>query len=68
MMGFDCLPFDRILDKFGPMFSGHTPFDESGMIVEFKYTPGLPIGIISSMASSMLSISCTVNLNPLLPC
>jgi hypothetical protein len=30
MMGFDCLSFDRILDKFGPMFSGHTPFNESG--------------------------------------
>ena len=39
-MGFDCLSFDRILDKFGPMFSGHTPFDESGMIVEFNYTRG----------------------------
>ena len=40
MMGFDCESFDRILDKFGPMFSGHTPFDESGMIVEFNYTRG----------------------------
>ena len=40
MMGFDCLSFDRILDKFGPMFSGHTTFDESGMIVEFDYTHG----------------------------
>ncbi len=39
-MGFDCLSFDRILDKFGPMFSEHTPFDESGMIVEFDYTRG----------------------------
>ena len=40
MMGFNCLLFDRILDKFGPMFSGHTPFDESRMIVEFEYTRG----------------------------
>jgi hypothetical protein len=40
MMGFDCLSFDRILDKFGPMFSGHTPFDASGMIVEFEYVSG----------------------------
>ena len=40
MMGFDCESFDRILEKFGPMFSGHTPFDESGMIVEFEYTRG----------------------------
>ncbi len=23
MMGFDCKLFDKILDKFGPMFSGH---------------------------------------------
>ncbi len=40
MMGFDCLSFDRILDKFGPMFSRHTPFDESRMIVELEYTHG----------------------------
>ena len=40
MMGFDCLSFDRILDKFGPMFSKNTPFDESGMIVEFNYIRG----------------------------
>jgi hypothetical protein len=26
MMGFDGESFDRILVKFGPMFSGHTPF------------------------------------------
>ena len=40
MMGFDCESFDKILDKFAPMFSGHTPFDESGMIDEFEYTWG----------------------------
>ncbi len=40
MMGFDCETFDKILDKFGPMFSSHTPFDESGFIVPFKYVGG----------------------------
>ncbi len=40
MMGFDCESFDRILEKFGPMFSGHTPFDASGMIVDFVYARG----------------------------
>jgi hypothetical protein len=40
MMDFDCEPFDKILDKFAPMFFWHTPFDESGMIVEFEYTRG----------------------------
>ncbi len=39
-MGFDADFFDRLLLKFGPKFSGHTPFDESGMIVEFEYTTG----------------------------
>jgi hypothetical protein len=40
MMGFDAMSFDRILEKFGPMYSGHTTFDPSGMIVEFEYTSG----------------------------
>jgi hypothetical protein len=40
MMGFDCESFDPILEKFGPMYTGHTPFDESGMIVEFEYVSG----------------------------
>ena len=40
MMGFDAMSFDRILEKFGPMYSGYTPFDSSGMIVEFVYTRG----------------------------
>jgi hypothetical protein len=40
MMGFDANFFDRLLLNFGPMFSGHMPFDESGMIVEFEYTTG----------------------------
>ena len=40
MTGFDCESFDRVLDKFGPMFSGHTPFDASGMIVAFEYVTG----------------------------
>ncbi len=30
----------QTLLKFGPMFSWHTPFSESGMIVEFEYTTG----------------------------
>ncbi len=36
MLGFDCKSFDKVLKKFAPMFSGHTPFDKSGMIVEFE--------------------------------
>jgi hypothetical protein len=40
MMGFDCDSFNKFLEKFSPMFSGHTPFDESGMIVEFEYVRG----------------------------
>ena len=40
MMGFDCETFNKILKKFDPMFSSHTPFDKSGMIVEFEYTRG----------------------------
>ena len=40
MTGFDCDSFDSLLVKFGPMFDGHTPFDESGMIVEFEYVRG----------------------------
>ncbi len=40
MLGFDCESFDKVLKKFASMFSGHTPFDESGMIVEFEYIQG----------------------------
>jgi hypothetical protein len=40
MMGFDANSFNRLLLKFGPMFPGHMPFDESGMIVKFEYTTG----------------------------
>jgi hypothetical protein len=40
MMGFDTNSFDRLLVKFGPMFSGHKPFDESGIIVKFEYSRG----------------------------
>jgi hypothetical protein len=40
MLGFDANSFNRLLSKFGPMFCGHTPFDESGIIVKFKYTTG----------------------------
>jgi hypothetical protein len=40
MMRFKVDSFDRILLKFGPMYSGHTPFDESGRIVKFEYTRG----------------------------
>ena len=29
MMGFDAMTFDRILEKFCPMYSGYTPFDPS---------------------------------------
>jgi hypothetical protein len=39
-MGFDCESFDRVLDKFAPMFSGHTPFNASGVIVAFEYVTG----------------------------
>jgi hypothetical protein len=38
MMGFDHDSFEKILERFAPMFSGHTPFNSSGMIVEFEYT------------------------------
>ena len=37
LTGFDCDSFNSLLVKFGPMFDGHTHFDESGMIVEFEY-------------------------------
>jgi hypothetical protein len=37
MMGFDCKSFRKILEKFAPMFSPHTPFDKSGMIVEIGH-------------------------------
>jgi len=40
MTGFDCDSFDSLLVKSGPMFDGHTPFDKSGMIVEFEYVTG----------------------------
>jgi hypothetical protein len=40
MMGFDCKSFDKILENFGPMFSSHTPFNESGFFVLFKYVSG----------------------------
>jgi hypothetical protein len=40
MMGFDIDSFNRIWLKFGPMYSGHMPFDESGRIVQFEYTRG----------------------------
>jgi hypothetical protein len=40
MIGFVCKSFDKILEKFGLMFSSHTPFNESGMIVPFKYICG----------------------------
>ena len=41
MLGFDTMSFDRIFVNFCPMYSGHTtPFEPSGMIVEFKYTSG----------------------------
>ena len=32
MMGFDCVSFDKVLEKFGSMFYDFTPFTESGMI------------------------------------
>jgi hypothetical protein len=40
MLGFNCNSFDKVLKKFAPMYSGHKPFDESGMIAEFEYTRG----------------------------
>ena len=33
MMGFDVDSFEKILDKFSPVFLTHMPFDASGMIV-----------------------------------
>ena len=32
----DAESFDRILEKLGPMYSEHTPFDPCGMIIEFE--------------------------------
>ncbi len=32
MMGFDVGYFEKILEKFSPKYSTHTPFDESWMI------------------------------------
>ncbi len=40
MTGFDFESFEKILERFAPMFSGHTPFNSSGMIDEFEYTTG----------------------------
>ena len=40
MMGFDTVSFGRILEKLSPMFSGHTTFELSRMVVEFEYTHG----------------------------
>ncbi len=40
MMGFDSELFDKPLEKFGPIFLSHRPFDESGMIVPFEYVCG----------------------------
>jgi hypothetical protein len=40
MMGFNCESFSQILQKFAPIFSVHTPFDKSGMIVEIKDAHG----------------------------
>jgi hypothetical protein len=40
MMGIDCESFEKILERFALLFFGHTPFDSSGMIVEFEYTMG----------------------------
>ena len=37
-MGFDAKSFARNLEKFGLMYSRHTPFDPSRMIVELEYT------------------------------
>ena len=50
MTGFDCDSFDSLLVKFGPMFDGHTPFDESGMIVEFEYVSGQKREVQSAIA------------------
>ena len=40
MTGFNYESFDKILENFGPMFSSHTPFNESGFIVSFEYVRG----------------------------
>ncbi len=40
IVGFDCELFNKILEKFGPIFLSHMPFDVSGMTVPFKYVHG----------------------------
>ncbi len=40
MLCCECNSFNQVLEKFGPIYSRHTPFDKSGMIVEFQYTRG----------------------------
>jgi hypothetical protein len=40
MLGINCNSFDWVLKKFAPMFSGHTSYDKSGMIVELVKTQG----------------------------
>jgi hypothetical protein len=40
MLGFDCKSFDKVLKKFALTYSGHTPFNASGMIVELNTPRG----------------------------
>jgi hypothetical protein len=45
MMGFNCKSFDKVLEEFSPMFSGHTRFDWakdiSPGVLKFKDSGGL---------------------------
>ena len=61
MTGIDCDCFDSLLVKFGLMFDGHTPFDESGMIVKFEYVSGREREVQSAdcLGRALVSWTCT---------
>ena len=64
MTGIDCDSFDSLLVKFGLMFDGHTPFDESGMIVKFEYVSSsvsrLPRSCVSFLDMHQGPVECFV--------
>ncbi len=33
MMGFDCESFDKVFERFAPMFPGYTPFESSDQLI-----------------------------------
>jgi hypothetical protein len=61
MMGFDCKSFDKIIEIFGPMFSSHTPFDESGFIIPFKNGKGWKKNVQPEDWLGLVLISMDVN-------